>query len=566
MQTLKITVMAFLSRDDKEGIIKYCCRYPYVAREHQKLLGILYIFSIFLSFMYFITFEIFGSSNMFKLSLPEVTMNPYLQNRTELYGAAMKEMPIPTYCARGTPASLSERIYPEGLEITRSLNTASSCDDAEAASATLGEILEDGSFFVRTMRVVYDINTKAYTARYSLYPEKMTFGFKHVEVSKAWPKGVSTCKATSPANFENGKLEWDALSKLFDDSSVKSNLLDLKNADAFAGLVNDGTEATLPTYRQTGAVFVLVVNYFNYPRDLSELGYLLTSSSLRASVEVKHAPGLIGRKSPQQVINPSTGAATHIIYEYGVKLKFVMKGSVGTLSFSNFLSCMIRSFSLLFAAGATLTFISRPWIKYDMRTGENIAIVKDTPGKGKNARGKQSKKGSRSTTTKSIQLGFTSKASDGKGAFDDTAYQIPYVRNLYDDSGHDIERALRNRTRKAFGLMQDLQLDSQALAPAIIPTSRNSAINFDLGRTSTNRPSAISESNSRNSFAQSVSNIDDLGLDENNVQRLRRALEKIDRLEGTLNELKTSHNDVQRKINMSVGQKRLNAAATPKDI
>ena len=114
--------------------------------------------------------------------------------------------------------------------------------------------------------------------------------------------------------------------------------------------------------------------------------------------------------------------------------------------------------------------------------------------------------------------------------------------------------------------MQDLQLDSQALAPAIIPTSRNSAINFDLGRTSTNRPSAIGESNSRNSFAQSVSNVDDLGLDENNVQRLRRALEKIDRLEGTLNELKTSHNDVQRKINMSVGQKRLNAAAMPKDI
>ena len=110
MQTLKITVMAFLSRDDKEGIIKYCCRYPYAASEHQKLLGILYIFSIFMSFMYFITFEIFGSSNMFKLSLPEVAMNPYLQNRTELYGAALKEMPIPTYCARGTPASLSERI------------------------------------------------------------------------------------------------------------------------------------------------------------------------------------------------------------------------------------------------------------------------------------------------------------------------------------------------------------------------------------------------------------------------------------------------------------------------
>ena len=43
----------------------------------------------------------------------------------------------------------------------------------------------------------------------------MTFGFKHVEVSKAWQKGVSTCKATSPANFENGKLEWDSLSKRF---------------------------------------------------------------------------------------------------------------------------------------------------------------------------------------------------------------------------------------------------------------------------------------------------------------------------------------------------------------
>ena len=93
MQTLKIIVMAFLSRDEKEGIIKYCCRYPYAASEHQKLLGILYIFSIFMSFMYFLTFEIFGSSNMFKLSLPEVAMNPYLQNRTELYGTAMKEMP-----------------------------------------------------------------------------------------------------------------------------------------------------------------------------------------------------------------------------------------------------------------------------------------------------------------------------------------------------------------------------------------------------------------------------------------------------------------------------------------
>ena len=34
-------------------------------------------------------------------------------------------------------------------------------------------------------------------------------------------------------------------------------------------------------------------------------------------------------------------------------------------------------FSLLFAAGASLTFITRPWLQYDKRTGENIALVKD---------------------------------------------------------------------------------------------------------------------------------------------------------------------------------------------
>lgn len=512
---------------------------------------------MFLSFMYFLTFEIFGSANMFKLSMPEAVINPYLQNRTALYDAILRDTPTPAYCIKGTPTTFSETVYPEGLEILRSLNTASKCDSNAVAAATLGETAEDGSFFIRTMRVIYDVEKRTYSSHYTLHPEAMTFGFKHSEVSKAWVNGVSTCKESTPNVFENGRLEWPTVSDLFGESNLVGDLLDKSNKDAFAGNTNDGAPKDLPIYRQTGIVFLLVINYFNYPRDISELGYLLTSSNLRASVSVKHVPGLIGRKSPRQIIDPATGNVKHIIYDYGIKLSFVTKGSVGTLSFSSFITCIIRSFGLLFFAGATLNFMTKPWVQYDLKTGADISLEKSKAKKKEFVGGKGGKSGS--SNSKSIELTLKSNASNNKTLFDDTIYQIPYVRGLYDDSGHDIERAVRNRTRKAFGLVQDLQIDSQALAPTSIPTTRNSVSNFDMlgGNNNNNNSNNQSSQNmGRNSVAQSVNNPSDLGLENDQIQSLKRALDKIDRLEGALNELKASHNDMQKKVNMQGGHRR----------
>ena len=45
-------------------------------------------------------------------------------------------------------------------------------------------------------------------------------------------------------------------------------------------------------------------------------------------------------------------------------------------------------------------------------------------------------------------------------------------------------------------------------------------------------------------------------MDIDHTQNLRRAIEKIDRLEGALNELKASHNDIQKKVNLGGGHRR----------
>ena len=60
----------------------------------------------------------------------------------------------------------------------------------------------------------------------------------------------------------------------------------------------------------------------------------------------------------------------------------------------------------------------------------------------------------------------------------------------------------------------------------------------------------------RNSVVQSVNNPSDLGLENDQIQNLKRALDKIDRLEGALNELKASHNDMQKKVNFQGGHRR----------
>ena len=103
----------------------------------------------------------------------------------------------------------------------------------------------------------------------------------------------------------------------------------------------------------------------------------------------------------------------------------------------------------------------------------------------------------------------------------------------------------------------DLQIDSQALAPSNIPTSRNSASHFDIGRSNNNTTESGSDGvQGRNSIAQTIDNPNDLGLDIDHTQNLRRAIEKIDRLEGALNELKASHNDIQKKVNLGGGHRR----------
>ena len=548
--------MPLLSQVDKEGILKWCCRYPYTARKYQELFGFLFIFSAFLSFIYFLSFEILGSSNMFALSAPEAVINPYVQNRTAIYKAVLIQSPTPTYCKMGTPRYISDAVYPEGLELLSSLNTASECEkNMDASTATLGETIEGGNFFIRTMRVTYDVMAKSYSSQFTLHPEKMSIGFKHAEVSKTWPDGVSTCKANTPTIFENGKIQWSTISELFGDSGLVLDLLDKSNNDAFAGTANDGAASELPTYRQTGTIFVMAIEYFNYPRSLSEIGYLFSSGNLRASVSIKHVPGVIGRKSPKQVFKD--GVLTHIIYDYGIKLKFIPKGSVGTLTFSRFISCIIRSFALLYFAGLTLDFLTKPWVQFDPVTGEDISLG----GKRKMKRSKSRKKKEGAmdggSSSKSVELAFAPSATSDKTLYDNSIYQIPYVRGLYDDSGHDIERAVRNRTRKAFGLVQDLQIDSQALAPSNIPTSRNSASHFDIGRSNNNTTNGGSDGvQGRNSIAQTIDNPNDLGLDIDQTQSLRRAMEKIDRLEGALNELKASHNDIQKKVNLGGGHRR----------
>jgi len=43
----------------------------------------------------------------------------------------------------------------------------------DASTATLGETIEGGNFFIRTMRVTYDVMAKSYSSQFTLHPEKM---------------------------------------------------------------------------------------------------------------------------------------------------------------------------------------------------------------------------------------------------------------------------------------------------------------------------------------------------------------------------------------------------------
>ena len=126
--------------------------------------------------------------------------------------------------------------------------------------------------------------------------------------------------------------------------------------DAFAGTANDGAASELPTYRQTGTIFVMAIEYFNYPRSLSEMSDIYFIKNLRASVSVKHAEQLGGKVQNKCLRH---GVLTHIIYDYGIKLKFIPKRSVAALNFFQD-SYRASQQSLVVFAGLTLDFLTKP--------------------------------------------------------------------------------------------------------------------------------------------------------------------------------------------------------------
>ena len=419
-------------------------RYPYwspayVKSEHPLLraFGIIYGASVLLSWV-FVVYLIVGTPSIYRLKTPEAVVLPYIRNETNQFEVKMRSVQVPNYCTQGWMKEFNADLYPEAMEtmLFADKPKVSRCEEFTEVGAFVEKT--PSGLFVRTVRVLHELSTTKTEVIYTKYPEQLTFGIKHKESLSSVEAGIMTWKHGEEDTHSYGKCEWQSLQELFPGLS-----LDAINMDNFYGADVDLTSTA--TYRQTGVVVGLFIEYYNFPRSLKELGL---GFDLRAEIKPRVMTGMRGLSSPKQIIDVDTGRTTSVVYDYGVHINIIKTGFVGTVEWNLIFACCSSAFIFLYVIGAVLDFAS---VKH----------------------GTKQKRGQPCALDQVHIDGVSAKPSGaiGNELFDESIYQPPYIRELYDDSTHDIERSMRARNRSAFGPKQDFMLASHSLQRALIPTS-----------------------------------------------------------------------------------------------
>ena len=92
--------------------------------------------------------------------------------------------------------------------------------------------------------------------------------------------------------------------------------LDKINSDSFLGI---GSINPTATYRQTGVVIGVFIEYYNFPRSLSEISF---GFETRAEIHTKVIHGMRGSIGPKQVLE-TDGDVKAVIYDYGIHIDIV---------------------------------------------------------------------------------------------------------------------------------------------------------------------------------------------------------------------------------------------------
>eukprot|EP00945_MAST-04E_sp_MAST-4E-sp1_P001880 g1880.t1 len=409
----------------------------------------------------------FGTPNMYRLHNPESLVLPYAFNSSNEFDAKLVNIPTPAYCSKGAPKGFDKDLYPEAPEVNGFAGdtTASSCEPCARVSC-IAERTPSG-FFIRTLRVVEDLSTGAKNYYYTKHPEYLTFGIKLTEIEqvRTFTDGIKVFRSDNRAMSGQGKIEWGTIGDLIATSIVS---LDKVNKDGF--YTQKKISVPESTYRQTGVVLGVTVEYYNFPRtpmDIGAFSYVPT-----AEIRVAQVPGMRGKLDGKKILDPTTGLVSKVIYDYGVYINIIQNGQIGVLEFSMWMLCAAGSFMALYIVSSFMDWISSSHDEKMVDSAAN-AVAKD---KSQILKEKQMVE-----LAEGMKGGNKNrKKTGGLEDYDETIYQIPFVRGLYDDSAHDIERAMRARTRSAFGPKQDFMLAGHSLAKAAIPLTVRSDMSGNL--------------------------------------------------------------------------------------
>lgn len=520
--------------------VAYWFRYPYRVNvlspsDHPQktLYGIIYGCCVVLSLLYTV-YQMFGTPNMYRLHNPESLVLPYAYNSSNEFDAKLVNIPTPAYCSKGAPKGFDKDLYPEAPEVNGFAGdtTASSCEPCARVSC-IAERTPSG-FFIRTLRVVEDLSTGAKNYYYTKHPEYLTFGIKLTEIEqvRTFTDGIKVFRSDNRAMSGQGKIEWGTIGDLIATSIVS---LDKVNKDGF--YTQKKISVPESTYRQTGVVLGVTVEYYNFPRtpmDIGAFSYVPT-----AEIRVAQVPGMRGKLDGKKILDPTTGLVSKVIYDYGVYINIIQNGQIGVLEFSMWMLCAAGSFMALYIVSSFMDWISSSHDEKMVDSAAN-AVAKD---KSQILKEKQMVE-----LAEGMKGGNKNrKKTGGLEDYDETIYQIPFVRGLYDDSAHDIERAMRARTRSAFGPKQDFMLAGHSLAKAAIPLTVRSLGSLNSIASSSGSPEKFRQSTPAKTMSMSdmSGNLAGGGFDEDEIAEMR---EHIKHLEDEVIMIKNMQHDLSKKL------------------
>ena len=522
--------MAHLSKY-KEKCVAYWLRYPYWSSvqgvsysPHKRLFGIIYGTCVFGSVV-FALYQMVGGPNIFRLETPRAVVRAFSQNRSS-FSTQLQNVPAPSYCSLGGLKNLDTMVYPEASEVSHFLsdNEVSSCEEFTETGAIVEE--RSTGYFVRTFRVIRDVKKNKNTYVYTKHPEYLSFGIKHFEVSRHVPVGIKTWITGSEDHFAYGISEWSSLTNLF--PSVN---LDKINSDSFLGI---GSINPTATYRQTGVVIGVFIEYYNFPRSLSEISF---GFETRAEIHTKVIHGMRGSIGPKQVLE-TDGDVKAVIYDYGIHIDIVKVGSVGVIEWNLIFTCCASAFMFLYMIGSLLDFLSIG--QNDLQDMYNRGLDKTIDMLSQ--KNIDSDKQKMSSVESNIHSG---SSNSSLRPFEISLFQVPFVREIYDDSAHDVERAMRARNRNAFGRRQDFMIASHSLKPALTPSLVHGSLAMKKSATKQSKNvSGESYNVVGNDFATSNTTFDVVLYE----QIMHGIIERISRLEKNNHELKIGHHGFAKMI------------------